>query len=980
MRSSFFILALLLSTILDAPCQISDQGNACLYLEEPTRDEKIALAKEFRAWSASQNNTLSSNDLEIWTVPIVFHVISSDLPSLAYFENAVSELNDAFANRGSFNTSQGADTGIQFCLASTAPDGGATTGVNHIPSDYQNTDKDLDHRELVNHSKWDATRYINVWLVKDITGEALAYYEGENWWTRLGVGGYASRDGVVATSAGAGLLAHEIGHYFGLLHTWAGRDCKNDDCLVDGDMVCDTPPDKSVAEPCGGNSCDTDVLSNFSNGNFFTDVADMSTNFMDYSPCKVDFTLGQAERMRFTLESTYPSLFSRGLSHPLCETPCDDNAAVQIYMDRQYPIPGENVFFTNELSGNITNPTYKWFVTPLSGDWSRSENPSNQVSASSNLSYSFANEGLYRVTLQVLDANDPTCFVSFSMNVNVSCGVDSRFYPDKRLIASKQPHALFTDSVTFTNRSYNGSSFEWTITHQNFNSNYPSLPPFRSEETNLTYYFKEPGDYQISLLARNGNCLDESNTFLLKVDDPTIDGSPEISQVTCLNEDSFQVAFTLYNYGYDTVNVNTPVAFYDANPSQSTSAQLLGVWKLPKIVYGFDEEDFSAVVEGDIRSIQELFMVFNDTGTVDLPLVFPPGDQDQLSVNTIFPPSGYSELRYDNNYSSYLLNSESFAPFSLSSELDQPSCPGNSDGVIRISAEGGSGTYNYAWDHDPELLENTASGLAAGTYTVEVSDPLTCAFELLEFELIDPEPIEITVEPILVPTTCAAGNDGEVILKLSGAVGELQVIDYPSVWDGETLTVSGISEGDLSLSIQDESGCKISFDGEMTGPEPLQVNFIQKSPSCPGKNDGELIAEVTGGTAPYTYLWAEGSTSQTLTGLDPGIFEVTITDSNGCTIAASGEVEQAVPQVRMPTGFNPQEGPYFPVFTCEITFKLMVWNRWGQLVYAGSEGWDGKISGVESLLGGYSYLLQFSYVQDNLIKTGELRGGFVLIR
>ncbi|WPR77035.1 M43 family zinc metalloprotease [Algoriphagus sp. NG3] len=956
-------------------------GFSCGNHQELSKSERLAHAREFKEWNSGQNSRTSSEEVEIWTVPIVFHVISSDLPSLAIFESAVSELNDAFANRGSFSTPQGADTGIQFCLVNTAPDGGATTGVNHIPSEYQNTDKDLDHRGLMNHSvKWDVSRYLNIWLVRHVTGESVAYYEGRNWWRRLGVGGYSSPDGVVVTSLGADMLAHEIGHYFGLLHTWEGMDCKNNDCLVDGDMVCDTPPDKSVSVPCGDNSCDTDVLSNFSNGNFFTDVPDMSTNFMDYTPCPQDFTWGQAERMRFILENYYASLFSRGLSHPLCEPPCDDDASVQFYMDRPYPKPGENVTFDSQLSGNFPNPTYKWFVSPLSGDWSRSDSPANQVSGSSDLSYSFANEGLYRVTLQVFGANDPTCFVSFSRNVHVTCGVDSRFYPDKRIIASKQPHALFTDSVKFTNRSYNGSSFEWTITHQNFNPSYPSLPPFRSAETDLSYYFKEPGDYQISLLARNGSCVDVSTTFLLTVDDPTMDGSPEISEVTCLNEDSFQVAFTIYNYGYDTVNVNTPVAFYDGDPSKSASAQLLGVWKLPMVVYGVDEEDFSAVVEGDIRSVQELFMVFNDTGTVDLPLVFPPGDQDRLSANTIFPPSGYSELDYDNNFSSYLLGSETDDPFIVSSEVDNPTCPGNSDGEIRISPEGGSGTYTYVWDHDPDLIGNTASELTAGIYSVVVSDAANCAFEVLELELMDPEPIEITEEPILISPTCASENDGQVILTLSGGVGELQALDFPSVWDGETLTVLGISKGAFTILIEYESGCTISYAREMPGPEPLKVSFISKSPSCPGYADGELITEVTGGTEPYTYLWEDGSTSPTLSELTVGSYEISIIDANGCTIAVSGSVEQAVPQIRMPTGFNPLDGPYFPVFNCEITYKLMIWNRWGQLVYAGSEGWNGKISGVESLLGGYSYLLQVSYIQDNLIQSDELRGGFVLIR
>ncbi|WP_057936374.1 M43 family zinc metalloprotease [Algoriphagus resistens] len=981
MKQFILTLVLLFTIAPNSSSQTYFGGFSCGNHQELSKNERLAHAREYEEWNVRQNDRISSDEIEVWTVPIVFHVVRSDLPSLAIFENAVNELNDAFANRGSFNTPQGADTEIQFCLVNTAPDGGATTGVNHIPSEYQDTDKDLDHRGLMNHSvKWDVSRYLNVWLVRHVTGESVAYYEGRNWWRRLGVGGYSSPDGVVVTSLGADMLAHEIGHYFGLLHTWEGMDCKNDDCLVDGDMVCDTPPDKSVSVPCGDNSCDTDVSSNFSNGNFFIDVPDMSTNFMDYTPCPQDFTKGQADRMRFTLENYYPSLFSKGLSHILCETPCDDDAVVQFYMDRPYAKPGENVFFDSQLSGNFPNPIYRWFVSAQSGDWSNSDNPANQVSESPDLNYSFANEGLYRVTLQVSAASDPTCFVSFSRNVHVTCGVDSRFYPDKRIIASKQPHALFTDSVTFTNRSYNGSSFEWTITHQNFNPSYPSLPPFSSEETDLTYYFKEPGDYQISLLAKNGNCEDVSNTFLLKVDDPTMDGSPEISQVTCLNEDSFQVAFTLYNYGYDTVNVNTPVAFYDGDPSKSANAQLLGVWKLPMVVYGFDKEDFSAQVEGDIRSIHEVFMVFNDTGTVALPLIFPPGDKDRLSTNTIFPPSGYSELTYDNNFNSYLLNSGTDNPFTLSSEVDNPTCPGNSDGAIHILAEGGSGTYNYVWRHDPNLTENIASGLTAGTYSVKVSDAANCTFELMEFGLIDPEPIEIKEDPILISPTCAAANDGKVILKLNGGVGELQVLDYPSVWDGGTLTVSGLSEGEFSLLIRDEKDCNVSFDGVMTGPEPLQVSFISKSPSCPGYTDGEVTAEVTGGREPYTYLWEDGSTNPFLSGFGTGTYEVSITDANGCILTATSEIQQAVPQIRMPTGFNPQHGPYLPIFVCEVTYKLMIWNRWGQLVYAGSDGWDGRISGVESLLGGYSYLLQFSYLQNDLIQTGELRGSFVLIQ
>ena len=89
------------------------------------------------------------------------------------------------------------------------------------------------------------------------------------------------------------ILAHELGHYLGLLHTFSGG-CKNDDCLKDGDRVCDTPPDRSNdAALCqsGVNTCRTDE-DDLSNNNPFRsgangglgDQPDQIENFMGLWP------------------------------------------------------------------------------------------------------------------------------------------------------------------------------------------------------------------------------------------------------------------------------------------------------------------------------------------------------------------------------------------------------------------------------------------------------------------------------------------------------------------------------------------------------------------------------------------------------------------------------------------------------------------------------------------------------------------------
>ena len=87
------------------------------------------------------------------------------------------------------------------------------------------------------------------------------------------------------------VVTHEMGHYLGLFHTFQGG-CKNDDCLQDGDRVCDTPPDTSTGYfPCDAltNSCHTDADDTSPNNPFRSpalgglgDQPDQYRNYMDY--------------------------------------------------------------------------------------------------------------------------------------------------------------------------------------------------------------------------------------------------------------------------------------------------------------------------------------------------------------------------------------------------------------------------------------------------------------------------------------------------------------------------------------------------------------------------------------------------------------------------------------------------------------------------------------------------------------------------
>jgi hypothetical protein len=167
----------------------------------------------------------------------------------------------------------------------------------------------------------------------------------------------------------------------------------------------------------------------------------------------------------------------------------------------------------------------------------------------------------------------------------------------------------------------------------------------------------------------------------------------------------------------------------------------------------------------------------------------------------------------------------------------------------------------------------------------------------------------------------------------------------------------------------------------IASPLPLEVNVRIQKLACPGEANGELIAENQGGNAPFTYFWEwDNSTQALLQGVPSGTHRLTVEDSRGCVSFGIGEMLETDPIVRMPTGFNPLEGVFEAVSTCGLTFELFIYNRWGELIYFGDTGWDGKLNDELAPDGSYSYLLSYTYTLNGLSKSNQLKGGFILVK
>ncbi len=213
------------------------------------------------------------------------------------------------------------------------------------------------------------------------------------------------------------------------------------------------------------------------------------------------------------------------------------------------------------------------------------------------------------------------------------------------------------------------------------------------------------------------------------------------------------------------------------------------------------------------------------------------------------------------------------------------SCFGGNDGTATATVTGGTAPYTYTWFGNPQTT-STITGLTAGTYTVTVSDANNCTATAI---VIVAQPSAVVVTTTVVPATCGATNGSATASATGGTPG------YTYVWSNNQTgaTATNLAAGTYTVTVTDANGCTKTAVVTILQLGSPSVAMTSTAVKCFGGNDGTATATVTGGTAPYTYVWA-GSTqiTSTITGLTAGTYTVTVSDANNCTATASVTVAQ----------------------------------------------------------------------------------------
>jgi len=201
-------------------------------------------------------------------------------------------------------------------------------------------------------------------------------------------------------------------------------------------------------------------------------------------------------------------------------------------------------------------------------------------------------------------------------------------------------------------------------------------------------------------------------------------------------------------------------------------------------------------------------------------------------------------------------------------------------GVISVSPTNGQEPYTASWSNSMTGFSN--EGLNSGSYTITVTDAHGCIVTSTANILNESPIIESTAT---TNVTCNGSANGAISIVMAGGNPS-----YGYTWSNGAVTQnqSNLPAGTYDVSITNSNGC--STEASFTITEPSAISATTTISNDLGNNEGAIDLSVVGGASGYTFEWSNGATTEDISGLSAGYYEVNVTDANGCSTSVGVDV------------------------------------------------------------------------------------------
>jgi len=817
----------------------------------------------------------------MYTIPVVFHIIHKNGDENISDEQiyaALNQLNKDFNASNSdlvlvpslFADFVGNAT-IEFKLAQQAPDGSCTNGINRYVSGYDPTynfywtdDGQFYLNEIKKTHYWDTDKYLNIYVVNESYNSGLAFFpyqieakvNADKWLDGIMIRHYNVSDiGTAKYNNLPHTLAHEVGHYFDLLHIWGNwfypessqlsweNDCNYQDALCPNfycfsdDLVADTP-----------------------NTEYFHEGCVYETN-----------TCGSSDNNRM----------HRALTSDLA--------------DRNYLWSNENLNYTLQCSGEPATTRCKKLYSSFIQDLSIVDEQTAYI-----LHYlsGITNKIRYRINGETWKEFSPSDNYYYTLNEIVACATyefqiseqcDTLFSPwsaSKTFYTNDNslPEVNTIEPLDFINCAKPDSTT--TANCENFTATYDiQHQSYVDAQDGSVQIFPTSGNPPYQIQWDLGDTTDTLNdllpgSYLFTVTDSIGCELMDTVQILPVNCDSLELNLQVSHQTYFQENDGTAFAevnggLYPYSYLWSTGDTIATLYNLMPDVYSVSIEDARACKITDTATVEaidcSLFEVQVDVsqltyyglnnGTLEVvasngispySYLWSTGDTNELIEN--LAPGLYNIDITDavgcKITTMAIIDSLDCNHLQLELFTENTSSENAADGMASVIVSGGNPPYQYQWSNGDTT--SAIQNLSADNYSITVTDELGCAIS--ENVLISSPFCDTFQMGIIINDESYVGSsNGSIEVIANGGVPPYQ---YEWSTGDTTALIENLTPADYIVQVSDQLNCPlvdtISVEGVNCGL--FQIDTIIQHQNYVDAADGSAYIEVLNGLPPYIYM------------------------------------------------------------------------------------------------------------------------------